>query len=306
MALLSADSTVVARVPGLVPLRRGGSVLVLAPETGASVLLKAGRLRAWGRLERPVPVGALRADLPGEELAAFLDELDRGGFLSVAGRPPHAPRPAPVAPERTVLKWDLQEDLPPGRLLVEFPEGDPGELRVALDRLQALRPGSIAWVRTRGELIRAENAEALEGAHLALCLHEVPSPEDEVLQRLPEALAAGLSVAPVAVVSRPGQALDFFRFLTGLGYRTMRFEGASARDLVALAQAAWAFPAPVQVHPLDGLARRLLSGTGGTHPDQPRCRRCGFQRTCTADDPASEECPEWRTLAEELLWLLRG
>lgn len=279
--------------------------MVVAPQTGASVLLSGGRLRAFGRLERPTPVAALRADLPEAELQPFLQELDRGGFLSVAGRPPRAPQPVAARPAfATVLKLAVTgvgEDLPGGRLLVEFTgTQDAAALRVAVQELRRLRPGSVAWVRTEGALLFEEDT----GANLAWCLRELPEPA--LVQRLPEALAAGLSVAPVAIVSRPGQAMEFFRFLTDLGYRTMRFEGCSAKELVELGQAAWSYPAPLQIHPLDDLARRLLSGEPGQHEDRPPCGRCGFQRTCNAQGEDFEhQCQEWRTVAEGLLWLLK-
>lgn len=305
MALLTTDDTVVARVPGLVPLRRGSRVMVVAPRTGASVLLSGGRLRAFGRLERPTPVAALRADLPEEELEPFLQELERGGFLSVAGRPPRGPQPSPARSAfAAVLKLPVSgvaADLPQGRLLVEFVGApDAQEIRAAVQELRRLRPGSVAWVRTDGALL----FEPDTGANLAWCLRELPDPA--LLQRLPQALAAGLSIAPVALVSRPGQAMEFFRFLTDLGYRTMRFEGCSAQDLVALGQAAWSYPAPLQIHPLDDLARRLLSGEPGQHEDRPQCRRCAFGRTCNAQGEDFEhQCHEWRTIADGLLWLLK-
>jgi len=90
----ASDPSLIVRAADLAPFRRGGRWLVLAPRTGASVLLEGLRLKLFGTLARPISVQKVHEanpDLPEGEVQALLGELHRAGMLQVAGHPFEAP-----------------------------------------------------------------------------------------------------------------------------------------------------------------------------------------------------------------------
>ena len=90
----ASDPSLVVRAADLAPFRRGGRWLILAPRTGASILLEGPRLKLFGTLARPISVQKLHElspDLPEGEVQALLGELHHAGMLQVAGHPLEEP-----------------------------------------------------------------------------------------------------------------------------------------------------------------------------------------------------------------------
>ncbi len=325
----STDPSLIARAADLVPFRRADRWLVLAPRSGASVLLEGDRLKLFGTLGRPQPaarIHELHPNLAESGIQALLQELYAAGMLEVAGRAlgapeesegplvepprltlrltdgcsPSCPVCAALAEERRALEVSeavqavdaCMECLPTGPVHLDLSGGEPllapAALEAAVLRARELRPDLLVTVRTGGWLLDSERAGWLAGlgASAVVCLHETPDGEGilaeraaEALRRLPQALTAGLSCAPVGVVRRPGQALAFQRLFMGMRFRTMRLVPlpppvgqvdrdhvleAMGEDFLAVADAVRDFesrvPIRVRVHPLDGMLTRLAQG----------------------------------------------
>jgi len=325
----AVDPSLVARTPDLVPFRSANRWLVLAPRSGASVLLEGDRLKLFGTLGRPQAVSRvheLHPNLTECEVQALLQELYAGGMLEVAGRSlaiPEEPEGPLVDPPRLTLRLTdgcspscpacaamdeernvlgavdavqavdaCMECLPTGPVHLDLSGGEPllapESMEAAIRRARELRPDLLVTVRTGGWLLDSEQAAWLAGlgASAVVCLHETSGGEGilarraaEALRRLPLALTAGLSCAPVGVVRRPGQALAFYRLFMGMRFRTMRLvpvapptgqvdrEGileAMGQDFLDVADAVREFerqvPIRLRVHPLDGMVTRLAQG----------------------------------------------
>lgn len=196
------DPTVVARTLELAPFRKGGRWLVLAPATGASILLEGPRLQLFGALAKPVPVALLHQQnpaLPAAEIQELLGELHQAGMLVVGGRPSPAPPEPPVPPGQAArLTLRLTEGCSPscprcaalegglraltadearravecglegapGRVRLDLTGGEPllapEALEAAVTRARELRPGVAVDVRTGGGPLDAERAAWLE------------------------------------------------------------------------------------------------------------------------------------------------
>lgn len=171
---LPGDPTVVVRAPDLSPFRRGARWLVLAPRTGASILLEGSRLRLFGSLATPIPVARLHErhpELPASEIRELLEELQAAGMLVVAGRaaaPPSEPPPPPGLPARLSLR--LVEGCSPQCPACAALPGErralgPDQARRAVEEgLDALPAGRVRLDVTGGEPLAA--FEALEAALL--------------------------------------------------------------------------------------------------------------------------------------------
>ncbi len=377
-AFSASDHSLIARTADLVPFRRGGRWLVLAPRSGASIMLEGDRLKLFGTLGRPQAVARvheLNPGLPEFEIKTLLHELHAAGMLEVAGRSvpspaepdgplvnpprltlrltegcsPSCPSCAALSVDRPVLAVGeavqaveaCMECLPNGPVHLDVSGGEPllapEALEAAVRRALELRPDLLVSVRTGGWLLDSEKAAWLAGlgASAVVCLHEAPGQAGllaeraaEALHLLPQALATGLSWAPVGVVRRPGQALDFYNLFMGLRFRTMRLvpvapsAGQADRDAVlealgddflAVADAVRDFesrvPIRVQVHPLEVMVARLASGRKLASCGHLQCgsRTQGVEvgflppATCPATTTVAAEvhprcprCPFWR------------
>ncbi len=95
----ASDPSLIVRAADLAPFRKGGRWLVLAPRTGASILLEGQRLKLFGSLARPISVQKVHETNPGlpeGEVQALLGELHRAGMLQVAGHPLEEPDREPL------------------------------------------------------------------------------------------------------------------------------------------------------------------------------------------------------------------
>ncbi len=160
----ASDPSLVVRAADLAPFRRGGRWLILAPRTGASILLEGPRLKLFGTLARPISVQKLHElspDLPEGEVQALLGELHHAGMLQVAGHPleePERREPLRVHLPRLTLRVTAGCSPSCPECALQDAEGaalEPAEATHLVEEgLQDLAPGPVCLDVTGAEPLR--------------------------------------------------------------------------------------------------------------------------------------------------------